>query len=109
TAMRGNSDPTAALLLGLGAGLWSFFKGFRVLREYKVLEDTPRIPIRSVPMGFVHISGTAETAQTLSSPVSHIPCCFYRVEIDEWRSSGKSRSWQHACTDMDGYQFYLTD
>jgi hypothetical protein len=107
--MRGHSDPSAALLLGLGAGLWFFFKGFRVMREYKVLEDTPRIPIRSVPMGFVHIRGKAESAQVLSSPVSHVPCCFYKVEIDEWRSSGRSHTWQRCCIDANGYQFHLDD
>src|SRR5580700_9255876 len=77
--MRGHSDPSGALLLGCGLGLWTFFKGFRVMREYKVLEDTPRIPIRSVPMGFVHIRGKAESAEVLSSPVSHTPCCFYKI------------------------------
>jgi hypothetical protein len=107
--MRGKSDPTGALVIGLGAGLWFFFKGFRVLREYKVLEDTPRIPVRSVPIGFVHIRGTADTSHILSSPISHVPCCFYKVEIDQWKSSGKSHSWQHICTDMDGYQFHLAD
>src|SRR6202795_651268 len=49
--MRSNSDPTAALLLCIAAGLWTFFKGFRVLRESKVLEDTPRIAVRSVSHG----------------------------------------------------------
>ena len=107
--MRGHSDPSAALLLGFGAGLYFFFKGFRVMREYKVLEDTPPIPIRSVPMGFVHIRGKAESAQLLSSPLSHVPCCFYKVEIDEWRSSGRSHTWQRACVDLNGYQFRLND
>jgi len=107
--MRGNNDPTAALLLGSAAGLWAFFKGFRVLREYKLLEDTPRIPIRSIPMGFIHIRGKAESEQALSSPLTRTPCCFYKVEIDEWKSSGDSHSWQHCCTDMDGYRFYLAD
>ena len=93
--MRGHSDPTAALFIGLGAGLWVFFKGFRVMREYKVLQDTPRIPIRSVPMGFVHIRGKADGTQLLNSPVSHTPCCFYKVEIDEWKSQGNSLSLIH--------------
>ncbi len=107
--MRGHSDPTGALLLGCGFGLWSFFKGFRVMREYKVLEDTPRIPIRSVPMGFVHIRGQAQSNEILASPVSHTPCCFYKVEIDEWKSSGKSKTWVHCCVDMNGYRFHLAD
>src|SRR5437660_2765359 len=107
--MRGNSDPTAALLLFGGVGLWTFFKGFRVMREYKVLEDTPRIPIRSVPMGFVHIRGKAEGAEILASPVSHTPCCFYKVEIDEWKSEGRSKNWVRCCVDMNGYRFSLAD
>jgi hypothetical protein len=101
--MRGNSDPSGALLLGCGIGLWTFFKGFRVMREYKVLAATPRIPIRSVPMGFVHIRGKAESSEVLASPVSHTPCCFYKVEIDEWKSQGKSKTWVRCCVDMNGY------
>jgi hypothetical protein len=107
--MRGHNDPSAALLLGLGAGLWTFFKGFRIMREYKVLEDTPRIPIRSVPMGFVHIRGKAESGEVLASPVSHTPCCFYKVEVDEWKSEGRSRTWVRCCVDMNGYRFHLAD
>src|ERR1039458_9360852 len=107
--MRGHSDPSGALLLGCGIGLWTFFKGFRVMREYKVLEDTPRIPIRSVPMGFVHIRGKAESGEVLASPVSHTPCCFYKVEIDEWKTQGKSKTWVRCCVDMKGYRFHLAD
>ncbi len=36
------------LTFGFGAGLYYFFKGFRIFREYRVLMDTPEIPIRSV-------------------------------------------------------------
>ncbi len=79
------------------------------MREYKVIEDTPRIPIRSVPMGFVHIRGQAQSEKILSSPITRTSCCFYRVEIDQWKSSGKSHSWQTVCTDFDGFRFYLAD
>ena len=106
--MRSN-DPTGGLLIGIVGGLWFFFKGFRVMREYKVLDDTPRMPIRSVPMGFVHIRGTAESPQLLSSPLTKTPCCFYKVEIDQWKSKGKSHEWVHICTDCNGYQFHLRD
>lgn len=107
--MRGRSDPAPALMLLFAGGLWFFFKGFRVMREYKVLDDTPRMPIRSVPMGFVHIRGKAEATQLLSSPVSQTPCCFYKVEIDQWKSEGRSHAWKHCCTDFNGYQFHLAD
>ncbi len=107
--MRGHSDPAPALFLGLIAGLWFFFKGFRVMREYKVLQDTPRMPIRSVPMGFVHIRGKAEGSQLITSPLSQTQCCFYRVDIDQWKSQGKSHNWARVCSDFNGYQFHVAD
>jgi hypothetical protein len=107
--MSSHSDPSGALILGAFAGLWTFFKGFRVFREYKVVEDTPRISIRSVPMGLVHIRGAAQVDPTVASPVSHTPCCFYKVEIEQWKSEGKSHSWQHVRTDLDGSKFFLAD
>jgi hypothetical protein len=107
--MSSHSDPTGALLLGMGAGIYMFYKGFRAYREYNVLQDTPRMPIRSVPMGFVHISGKAESAQLLNSPLTKTPCCFYRVEIDQWKTHDRSSSWENICTDADGYRFYVHD
>jgi E3 Ubiquitin ligase len=107
--MSSHSDPTGALLLGIGAGVYMFYKGFRTFREYNVLEDTPRMPIRSVPMGFAHISGKAQSAQLLTSPLSKTPCCFYRVEIDQWKTHDRSSRWEHICTDADGYRFYVQD
>src|SRR5215471_10269549 len=107
--MSSHSDPTGALLLGIGAGVYMFYKGFRTFREYKVLEDTPRMAIRSVPMGFVHISGKAQSAQLLTSPVTKTPCCFYRVEIEQWKTHDRSSSWERICTDADGYHFYVQD
>jgi hypothetical protein len=93
----------------MGAGVWMFFKGFRKFREYQVVADTPRIPIRSVPMGFVHVRGKAEPQQLIQSPVSHTPCCFYKVSIDQWHTKDHSGEWRHVCTDMDGFEFYVAD
>jgi hypothetical protein len=93
----------------MGLGAYLFYKGFRNYREYKVLEDTPRMPIRSLSMGFAHIRGKAESASLLTSPLSKTPCCFYRVEIDQWKSHNRGASWEHLCTDADGNQFYVAD
>lgn len=104
-----NSDPAPALFIGFLVSLWFFFKGFRVMREYRVLADTPRMPIRSVPLGFVHIRGKADGAQVLTSPITHTPCCFYKVEIDQWKSRDRGHDWVRICTDIGGYQFHLRD
>jgi hypothetical protein len=60
-------------------------------------------------MGFVRVRGKANSEQVLRSPVSHSWCCFCKVEIDQWKSSGKSHFWQRCCRDMDGFRFYLAD
>jgi hypothetical protein len=102
------SDPTGALLLGTGAGVWIFFKGFRVFREFKIVADTPCMSIRSIPMGLVQVRGQALADQLIPSPVTHTPCCFYQVKIERYET-GEHGGWKHYRTDMDGAKFYLQD
>jgi hypothetical protein len=98
--------------LGFGAGIWIFFKGFREFRKYRVLADTPEIPIRSMPMGLVEIHGQAvEAADLLSSPVTRTSCCLYKVDIERWKRNekGSGGHWVHHRTDIQGLPFYLQD
>lgn len=100
----------AYALFGLGAGIYFFFKGFWIYREYRVVEDTPEMPIRSIAMGLTHIHGKAEGEQTVPGPVSKTPCFFYKVDIEAWRTDSKGRgSWSHYKTHTDGLRFYLAD
>ena len=97
-------------ILGFFVGIYTFFKGFRQFRNYRLVADTPEIPIRSIPMGFVEIHGVAQGEQTVQSPVSHTPCLAYKVVIEEWRSDSEGgSSWHHHRTDVDGSSFYLAD
>ena len=108
--MSGHStNADAALVVGFGAGLIWFFKGFRVYREYRVLLDTPEMPIRSIAMGLVEIHGKAKTEQTVSSPVTKTPCCFYKVDIERWVRDKNGGHWSHAATDAGGVKFHLED
>ncbi len=97
--------------LGFAGGIYIFFKGFREFRKYRLLADTPEIPIRSIPMGFVEIHGKALGEQPMPSPVSHTPCFGYKVVIEEWKTSSRNRAggWEHFRTDVDGKSFYLSD
>jgi len=95
---------------GIGAGIYFFFKGFRIYREYRVLADTPEIPIRSIPMGLVEIHGKAKGEQLVNSPVTRTPCFFYKVDIEKYEKDSRGRgSWQNYKTDADGVLFYLED
>jgi hypothetical protein len=97
------------LTVGFGAGLYYFYKGFRVFREYRVLMDTPEIPIRSVAMGLVDIHGKATGTTPVPSPVTQTPCYFYKVDIERWVTSKNGGRWSHVATDADGPKFYVAD
>jgi hypothetical protein len=98
-----------AVGVGFGAGLFWFFQGFRIYREYRVLADTPEIPIRSMAMGLVDIHGKAKGQQTVLSPVTKTPCFFYKVDIERWVRDKSGGHWSHAATQADGTSFYLED
>lgn len=97
------------LTLGFGAGLYYFVKGFRIFREYRVLLDTPEIPIRSCAMGLVDIHGKATGIPPFPSPVTQSPCYFYKVDIERWVRGKNGGHWSHAATDADGKRFYVAD
>jgi len=105
-----DSKLIGACALGFGLGLYTFFKGFREFREYRVVADTPVIPIRSVPMGLVQIRGQAKGDQPVTSPVSHTPCYWYKVVIEHWKTDSEGGGhWEHSRTDSHGVKFYLSD
>ena len=98
-----------SLLIGIAFGLYSFWKGFRTFQEFRVVEDTPEIAIRSVSMGLVRVHGKADGPRQILSPVSHSSCYFYKVDIEKWETSRNRSGWQHLRTDLQGVPFSLQD
>jgi hypothetical protein len=99
-----------ASILGFGVGIYTFLKGFREYRKYRLVADTPEIPIRSVPMGLVHIRGQARSEETLVSPVTHTPCYVFKVVVEQWHSESRGGGeWKHLATDLQNVKFYLQD
>jgi len=108
--MSSDGDIVGYLAFGFGVGVYFFFRGFRVFRQYRVLVDTPETPIRSLAMGLVEIHGKAKGEELVQSPVSYTPCLFYKVDVERWeRNSKGGGSWSHYRTDADGVKFYLED
>ena len=96
-------------LLGLGVGLGLFANGFWNYRKLRVIEDTPRIPVRSIPMGLVHVHGKVTGNFLLASPVAHIPCYHYRVQVEHWEEEGKNKGWHTVHMERDQRNFYVDD
>ncbi len=98
------------LAIGVLSGVFWFFKGFVIFWKFRVVADVPVTPIRGMAMGPVQIEGTAVGEKTLLSPVTRVPCFFYKVEIERWTSDGRgSGSWVHYLTDRAWVPFYLQD
>jgi hypothetical protein len=103
-------EPELFGIIGLILGLYWFFKGFGIFREYKVLADTPLEPIRSVAMGRVQVHGRAMGEKTLLSPVSNQPCFLYKVDIDRFYAGRQGQGrWDPYLTDAGSVGFYLED
>ena len=100
-----------ALMMGLGAGLWCFFKGLRIYRKHRVLADTPGSTILGMAMGFVEVHGKAKPAQgsLVNSPVTRTPCLFYKVDIKGFGEGEDGGKLAHRLTVADGVPFYLDD
>lgn len=57
-----------------------FFLGIKYLLLKRRIEDTPTSKIRSMAMGMVELQGSARRMYALVSPISGLPCVYYRIK-----------------------------
>jgi hypothetical protein len=106
--MNGDEDIFWAFL-GTGFGAWTFFKGFRVLRNKRLVENTPTSKCRSVAMGFVEVSGKARGDLTFPSLIGQVPCYCSEIKIERYEKRGKSSSWHEVHKRSKSVDFYVED
>lgn len=90
-------------------GVILFVVGFRKYREYRVLADTPQVPIRSVSMGLSHVAGTSTGGQPLTSPLTQVPCYYYEVKVERNVKKGDEETWEETHRERAEVPFYLQD
>jgi len=92
-------------------GGWLIWLGFRKYREYRILADTPRASVRSIPMGLVHLHGKSTGEDRLTSPLTRTPCYYYKAWVELWTTKVKddTKEWKTIRTDADARVFYLDD
>jgi Ca2+/Na+ antiporter len=90
-------------------GMIMFVLGFRIYRKYRVMADTPLIPVRSVPMGLVHVSGKSTGGEPLISPLTQVPCYYYEVKVEKRVKRDDKEEWESAGTEKAEVPFYLGD
>jgi hypothetical protein len=55
------------------------WRGFRALHLKRQVENTPTSKVRSLAMGLVEVHGRDVRRYALVSPMSHMPCVWYRI------------------------------
>ncbi len=107
--LKGDDDWVFAAILGLGFGVYSFFRGFRLLRNKRIVENTPTSKCRSVAMGLAEVAGRAVGGQTVPSLIGKIPSFVTHVNIERWVKRGKSSNWETVHEAQEGILFQVED
>ena len=96
-------------VIGILAGLYGFFHGFRILQRKRLILNTPASRIRSASMGLVEISGIATGPHVITSPLKQVECYYYRSVAWEWKQRGKNSEWVKAAEESLYVPFYVDD
>jgi E3 ubiquitin ligase len=96
-------------MIGAAAGVYLFFRGFRMLQFKRLVLNTPLSRVRSASMGLVELSGMALGPQTIPAGITGDPCYYYRATAWELRQSGNRRQWKQVASESLFVPFFLQD
>jgi E3 Ubiquitin ligase len=95
--------------IGAFAGVYLFYRGFRMLQRKRLIENTPSSRIRSASMGLVEVSGLATGPYTINAPITGLPCYLHRTIAWEWKREGKNSQWVKVADETQHVPFFLDD
>jgi hypothetical protein len=107
--IRGHGRPIEWCVLGIGVGIYLFYRGFRLLQRRQLILNTPISKIRSASMGMVELSGLAVGPYTMPAPVTGKACYYYRTLVWEWKQSGRNKKWVKVAAECMHLPFFLDD
>lgn len=96
-------------VIGAIAGIYFFYKGFRLLKRKRLILNTPASKVRSASMGLVEISGLATGPYIMRSPLKGVDCFYYQSTAWEMRQRGKNSEWVKVAEENLHVPFYIDD
>ncbi len=108
SASSGHIPPILPIIIVV-IGVILFLVGFFKYREYRILADTPVIPIRSVSMGLSHVAGTSTGGEPLTSPLTQVPCYYFEVRVEKKVKKENQEAWEETHRERAEVPFYLQD
>src|SRR5208282_2920888 len=101
------NDGAALAVVGAFAGIYLFYRGFRLLQRKRLIMNTPASKIRSAAMGLVEINGLAAGPYTMTAPITGVPCYYFRSTAWQWKQQGKNGQWEKVADESMHVPFYL--
>jgi hypothetical protein len=96
-------------VIGVLAGVYLFYRGFRLLQRKRLILDTPASKIRSAAMGLVEINGLVVGPYTMMAPITGVPCYYFRTTAWQWQQRGKNSEWVKVADESLHVPFFLDD
>lgn len=99
------------VILGfIGFCVFSYF-GFRYAKVKRMIENIPTTASAGVSFGLAEVKGKVRLIdeESLTGPVSHHACVWYRYLIEEHRGSGKNARWVTISDDTKFQRFHCED
>ena len=103
------NDGVALAVVGALAGIYVFYRGFRLLQRKRLILNTPASKIRSAAMGLVEINGLAVGPYTMLAPITGVPCYYFHTTAWQWQQQGKNSKWVKVADESLHLPFFLDD
>ncbi len=97
------------LFVGAGFGAFSFFRGFKLLRDKRLIENTPTSKCRSVALGLAEVTGTAQGTLTVPSLITNMPCFCSQVRVERYVKRDKNSGWEKVHEEDLTIPFHVQD
>src|SRR5437773_2830252 len=104
-----HGDPTIYAAVGVGIGVYLFYRGFQMLCRKRLILNTPTSKIRSAAMGLVEVNGLAVGPYIMNAPITGLPCYYHRSMAWQLKQSGKNKEWQKVADESRHLLFFLDD
>lgn len=95
--------------IGAGFGAYTFFKGFQILRNKRLVENTPTSKCRSIALGLAEVQGKATGDTWFTSPLAEVRCYCSQLKIERYEKRGKSSRWVTVHERQNMVPFFVED
>lgn len=103
-------QPQAIAVAGLLSGSAACVHAFVLLRRRRAIQNCPTARLRSLPMGEVETTGTAEPKYTLRAPFTQTDCVYFAYEVYVRARHGDKQGYTLREAGNSGrVPFYLAD